>query len=105
MGFVILGLDYSFVLALIIAAIDFLPVLGTAAVLVPWGIVLLMMQNSFLGVGILVLFIVTTIVRQVIEPKILGKSLGVHPILTLLALYLGFKLFGLLGMFLLPLAE
>lgn len=104
LGFVILGLDYSFVLALIIAAIDFLPVLGTAAVLVPWGIVLLMMQNYFLGVGILVLFVVTTIVRQVIEPKILGKSLGVHPILTLLALYLGFKLFGLLGMFLLPFA-
>ncbi len=103
-GFLILGLDYSFVLAVLIAIVDFLPVLGTGAILAPWGIILLLMKNYFLGIGILILFVVTTVVRQVVEPKIVGKSLGVHPLLTLIAIYVGFKLFGILGVLFLPLA-
>lgn len=103
-GFWILGVDYSFVLAILIAFIDFLPVLGTGAVLVPWGIVALLMKNYFLGIGIIVLFVIMTIVRQIIEPKIVGKSLGVHPILTLVTIYFGYKLFGIFGMIFLPIA-
>lgn len=101
-GFLVLGIDYAVVLALLISFIDFLPVFGTGAVLVPWGIILLLMKNYFLGVGIIIIFTVMTIVRQVIEPKIVGKSLGVHPILTLITIYLGYKLFGLAGMIFLP---
>lgn len=101
-GFWVLGVDYAFVLSLLIAFVDFLPVFGTGAVLVPWGIIALLMKNYFLGMGIIILFIVMTIIRQVIEPKIVGKSLGVHPILTLITIYLGFKLFGLVGMIFLP---
>lgn len=101
-GFWILGIDYSFILAFVIALIDFLPLLGTGAILAPWGIILLLMKNTFLGVGMLVLFIVTTIIRQVIEPKILGDSLGVHPLISLLSVYVGYKFFGFLGMILLP---
>ncbi len=103
-GFWILGIDYAFVLAILIAIIDFLPVFGTGAVLVPWGIISLLMKNYFLGIGIIILFVLMTIVRQIIEPKIVGKSLGVHPILTLITIYLGFKLFGIFGMIFLPIA-
>lgn len=103
-GFWILGVDYAFVLAIIIAFVDFLPVFGTGAVLAPWGIIALLMKNYFLGVGIIILFIVMTVIRQIIEPKIVGKSLGVHPILTLITIYLGYKLFGLFGMIFLPIA-
>lgn len=101
-GFLILGLEYAFVLALLIAFIDFLPVFGTGAVLLPWGIILFFMNDYFLGTGILIMFLLITIVRQVIEPKILGKSLGVHPLFTLVTLYLGFELFGIFGMVFLP---
>ncbi len=103
-GFLVLGVDYAFVLALIIALVDFLPVFGTGAILVPWGIVLLIMKNYYLAIGIFILFGVITVVRQVIEPKIVGKSLGVHPIATLITLYVGYKLFGIVGMIVLPLA-
>ena len=101
-GFLVLGVNYSFALAVIIAIIDFLPVFGTGAVLLPWGIILLLMKNYFLGVGILLLLIIITVVRQVLEPKIVGKSLGVHPILSLVTLYVGYELFGLVGMIFLP---
>ena len=103
-GFWVLGVEYAFALAILIAFIDFLPVFGTGAVLVPWGIIALFMKNYFLGVGILILFILMTVVRQIIEPKIVGKSLGVHPILTLVTIYLGYKLLGLFGMVFLPIA-
>ncbi|MBR2381639.1 MAG: sporulation integral membrane protein YtvI [Clostridia bacterium] len=101
-GFLILGVDYSFVLAILIAFVDFLPVFGTPAVLLPWGIVLLFMKEYFVGVGMLVLASIIMIVRQVIEPKILGKNLGVHPLVTLITLYVGFELFGIFGMVFLP---
>ena len=104
MGFWILSVDYAFVLAILISIIDFLPVFGTGVVLAPWGIISLLMKNYFLGIGMIVLFIVMTVVRQIIEPKIVGKSLGVHPILTLITIYLGYKLFGLFGMIFLPIA-
>ncbi len=101
-GFGILGVDYAFVLSLLISFIDFLPVLGAGAILAPWGIVLLLMKNYFLGIGILIMFVAMTIVRQIIEPKIVGKSLGVHPILTLITIYIGYELFGIFGMVFLP---
>lgn len=101
-GFLILGIDYSFVLALLIAVVDFLPVFGTGAVLLPWAIVLILMKKYYSGIGMLVLFAVVTVIRQVIEPKIIGKSMGVHPLLTLAGLYIGFRLFGIGGMILAP---
>lgn len=101
-GFWILGVDYAFILALLISLIDFLPLFGAGAVLAPWGIILLLMKNYFLGIGLIVMFVLMTVIRQIIEPKIVGKSLGVHPILTLITIYLGYKLFGLFGMIFLP---
>lgn len=103
-GFLILGVDYSFVLAILIAFVDFLPVFGTPAVLLPWAIVLLFMKEYFMGIGMLILLGVIMVVRQVIEPKILGKNLGVHPLLTLITIYIGYELFGFFGMVFLPIA-
>lgn len=97
-GFMILEIDYAFILALIIAVIDILPVLGVGTVLVPWGIVLMIGGNYYVGFGLLIIFAIITVVRQFAEPKIVGGSLGLHPIITLVAIYAGFKLFGVLGM-------
>ena len=101
-GFLILKVNYATTLALIIALLDMLPVIGTGTVLVPWGIFNLVMGRYGMGIGILVLFGVISIVREVIEPKIIGSSIGMHPLLTLIAMYVGYKLFGLWGILLLP---
>ena len=101
-GFLILGVDYSFVLAILIAFVDFLPVFGTPAVLIPWAVVLLFMKEYFVAIGMLVLTSIIMVVRQVIEPKILGSNFGVHPLVTLITIYVGFKLFGIFGMIFLP---
>jgi sporulation integral membrane protein YtvI len=103
LAFIILGIDYSFILALVIALVDFLPVLGTGTVLIPWGIILIVMGNYGLGIGILVTYVIITVVRQVVEPKIVGKFIGLPPIAALASMYIGLNLMGLLGLFLFPL--
>lgn len=97
-GFLILGIDYAFILALIIATVDILPVLGIGTILIPWGIILMISGNYYVGFGLLIVFAIITVIRQFAEPKIVGGSLGLHPIITLIAIYAGFKLFGLFGM-------
>lgn len=97
-GFAILGVKYSFILAFFIAIVDILPVLGTGIVLVPWAAVLLLSKNYYLGFGILIVYAVVLLIRQIAEPKIVGKSIGLPPLVTLFAMYAGFKLFGLVGM-------
>ena len=68
-------------------------------VLLPWAVFSLVTGSTVLGIGLLVLYAIITIVRQVIEPHIVGKSLGLHPILMLVALYAGLKIFGIIGFF------
>ena len=101
-GFWILGVESAFLLAFLIALTDLLPVIGVGTILVPWGIVMLLQKHFYIGFGLLVLYLVISLVRQVAEPRVLGKSLGIHPLLALLATYVGFALFGLLGMILAP---
>ena len=96
-GLSIFRVDYALILAIVIAIIDALPILGTGTVLIPWGIILLIMGNYPMGLGILGLYLFILIVRQLIEPKIVGKQIGVYPLLTLLAMYTGVKLIGLFG--------
>lgn len=103
LAFIIIGIDYSFVLALVIALIDVLPVLGTGIVLIPWGIISLAYGNYSVGIGILVAYAVITVVRQVIEPKIVGKFIGLSPLVSLATMYIGLKLMGIVGLFLFPL--
>ncbi len=97
-GFSILRIEYAFLLALVVAVVDMLPVLGVGTVLVPWAAVMLLQKNFYLGFGLLILYGAVLILRQISEPKLVGKSLGLHPLLTLFASYAGWKLLGLLGM-------
>ncbi len=103
-AFLIIGIDYSFILALLIALIDVLPVLGTGTVLVPWSAVLLISGNYGKGIGLLVTYAVITVIRQIIEPKIVGKFIGLSPLAALASMYIGLKLMGIIGIFLFPIA-
>ena len=103
-GFLILGVDYALLLSLLFALLDFLPVIGVGTLLVPWCLISFATGNLFLGIGLLVLFAVIEITRQIIEPRLVGDSLGVSPLLSLFSLYAGAKLFGLIGILLGPLA-
>lgn len=103
-GFLILRVRYAFLLSLLIAVVDFLPVLGVGTVLVPWAIVALFQKNFYLGFGLLILYAAVTVLRQIIEPRLIGKSLGLHPLAALIAGYAGWRWFGVLGMALGPIA-
>lgn len=102
-GFLILGIDYAFILAVLISVIDILPVLGIGTVLIPWGGIEMMLGHPGRGVGLIVIFAVIEIIRQFIEPRILGRALGIHPLLTLTAMYVGISVFGVAGIFIGPL--
>jgi len=102
-GFLILRVPYAFLFALIISFLDLLPVIGTGTFLIPYAIIELILGSTARGVGLLVLFVIQTVTRQFLEPKILGRNLGVHPILTLVILFVGYSFFGLFGILLVPL--
>lgn len=101
-GFLILRISHAPLLALIVAFLDLLPVVGVGTVLLPWSVFAFITGNAPLGIGLAVLFLVNEVVRQLAEPKIIGKNLGVHPLLTLFLIYVGFGLFGFVGMLILP---
>ncbi len=102
-GFWILGVEYALLLALFTAIVDILPVLGVGTVLVPWSVIALLQKDYRLGVGLLILYGVISLLRQILEPRLVGRKLGLHPLLTLFASYAGFRLFGVWGMLLAPL--
>jgi sporulation integral membrane protein YtvI len=102
-GLSILGVEYSLLVAAITAIVDILPVLGVGVILLPWALFALITKDIFLGVGLLILYVVTVVVRQFIEPRIVGENLGLHPLLTLAAFYLGYRLFGFAGILIAPL--
>ena len=92
------GLSWAFLTTLV----DIFPILGVGTVLIPWGIVCLLQGDRIRGIGILTLFVVIWLVRSVLEPKWIGKNIGLDPLVTLLAIYVGFQLFGIGGMLLSP---
>ncbi len=101
-GFSILGIDYALLLAAIIALIDILPVFGVGGIVIPWAVVVLISGNYYLGIGLLIIYACVTVIRQLAEPKIVGGSLGIHPLLTLFSIYAGYKLIGFFGMIIGP---
>jgi sporulation integral membrane protein YtvI len=101
-GLVILRVDYVFLIAFLTAVLDILPVLGVGTVLVPFALFSFATGSVSRGIGLLILYGVMTVVRQIAEPHLVGKSLGLHPILMLVSFYAGFKLFGVAGVFLGP---
>lgn len=103
-GLAVLDIENFLGIAAIIAVFDILPVLGTGGILIPWSIYNFVTADYFLGFGLLILYVVTLVVRNFIEPKIIGIHLGLHPLVTIIALYVGYRLSGVLGMLALPVA-
>lgn len=99
-GFALLQVDYALLIALGVAFLDLLPFFGTGTVLVPWAIAKILSADYKMAIGLLIIWGVGQLARQVIQPKIVGDSIGVPPLPTLFLLFIGFKLGGVLGMIL-----
>lgn len=99
-GLTILGVNYAFLIAFVIAALDFLPFFGTSIVFVPWAILKVISGDYFMAIGFVVIWGVSQLVRQLIQPKIVGDSIGMPSIPTLILLYIGYKVAGVIGMIL-----
>ena len=97
-GMTILKIDYAAIIALGIAFLDFLPFFGAGLVMVPWAVIALVGGDYFVGIGMLVVWGVGQLVRQIIQPKIVGDSVGLAPLPTLVLLFIGFEIRGMLGM-------
>ena len=98
-GLSILGIQNAMLIAFIIALFDILPVLGTGGIMIPWTIIVFLQGNYQLALGLLVLYIIVTIIRNILEPKIVGSQLGLHPVVTLMSMFVGANLIGVIGLF------
>ena len=101
-GLLILRVPYAIPVAALIALVDILPVLGTGTVVIPWAAVCLLTGNTRLFIGLLVLYGVITLVRNILEPRLVSRQTGVHPLAALLLMYLGLRLMGIWGLLLFP---
>lgn len=101
-GLSILGINNAIGISLIIAMVDILPILGTGTILVPWTIIEVINGNYKIALGLGLLYATITVVRQILEPRVVGESIGLHPVITLLSMYLGVHVFGILGLLVLP---
>ncbi len=103
-GLWILGVKLPFLIAGIIAIFDILPIRGTGGILVPWAVYSVVTGQVVFGIGIFVLYVTITVIRNVLEPKIVGQQVGLHPVATFIAMFLGLKLLGIVGLFGFPVA-
>lgn len=101
-GLSILRVENAVSVALIIACVDILPVLGTGGIVIPWIFIELFKRNIPLAIGLTIVYVFVTIVRNILEPKIVGEQIGLHPIIMLICMFAGVKLFGFIGLFVLP---
>lgn len=102
-GFLLLGIEYAPLWAMAVSVVDALPILGTGTVLLPWSLVCLVQHSTGRALGLVGLYIATALTRSTLEPRLVGRQLGLDPLVTLIALYAGFRLWGLPGMMLSPL--
>ena len=102
-GFWLLGISYPPLWALLVALVDAFPVLGTGTVLIPWAAVCFLQGQTVRAIGLTSTYLTVTLVRSALEPKLLGKHLGLDPLVTLMAMYTGYKIWGIGGMLLAPL--
>ena len=101
-GLRIIGVEDASVLSLIIAIFDILPALGTGGIMIPWVVIELVQGNVMLGVKLLLLYAFITVVRNILEPKIVGESIGLHPVLLLISIYVGGTILGPMGIIIMP---
>ena len=101
-GFFLLGQPYAVLLALALAVLDFIPIIGSGTIMVPWAVVDLITGNWFHALGLMAVWGVVCVFRRVAEPKFVGSQTGLSPILSLISMYVGMQLGGVLGMILGP---
>lgn len=103
-GFLLLRVSYPLLFGLLLAFVDALPVFGTGTILIPWSLLMFLRGNVRCGVGFLLLYGCAALTRQALEPRMVGRHIGLNPLITLMALYVGFRCAGILGMILFPVA-
>lgn len=102
-GLSILGVKYAVFIAAGLACLDVLPLIGTGIFLNPWGVYMIVFgHNFYVGFGLMILYLINIVLRNIIEPKVMSKSMGIHPLVTLLAVYVGLKTIGFAGVILFP---
>ena len=101
-GFLIIGIRYAAIAALIIAFADMLPVIGVGMIMIPWALILILQGRSYQGIGLLLILVVIEVLRQVLQTKIVSETTGLSPLLTLICMYAGFRLAGFAGLIFLP---
>lgn len=102
-GFMLIGVNYALLLAAIISVVDLFPVLGVGTVLIPWAIGCFLFGDARSAIGLGILYLVCFVLRQYLEPRLVGNSLGIHPLAALFFMYAGFQFGGVFGMLLAPL--
>ena len=98
----IIGQEYAFLIALLVGFLDFIPLLGAATLFLPWGILEMLGGNFFYGVFLILLSWTFFFIRRIMEPKVMGSQTGLHPLVALLSIYAGWRVFGVLGAILGP---
>lgn len=101
-GFLLIGINNALLWAALISIFDILPVVGCGGILIPWTLINFIIGNTRLGVGLALLYLIITVVRNVVEPRIVGKQVGLHPLVTLMSMVIGSSLMGGVGLFGLP---
>ena len=103
-GMLILGYKNALIIGIIVAVFDIFPVLGTGMILGPWAVIELIQGEYLRAFGLIALYLVVTVIRQIMEPKIVGSHVGLHPLATIIAIFIGGNLFGVVGFFGLPIS-
>lgn len=97
-GFMILGVDYAILWALLIAFLDFIPFLGTGTAIWPWAAFQLATGDYYLAVGLMIIYLICLLVHQLLQPKFVGDTVGMDPLTTLIFMFMGYRISGVLGM-------
>ena len=103
LGLLFLGIPYAFAWAILVAAVDAIPLLGTGTVLIPWALIKLLQGDPLIAAGMVVLYLLAMVTRTVLEPRLFGRHLGLDPLVMLIFLYFGYRLWGFLGIVISPL--
>lgn len=103
-GFLLLGVNYAFILSIACGILDILPVVGTSLIFLPWAVYCLFNDNFVLGVSLITLYIIIQVTRQIMEARMMGGNLKLHPLIILVSIYIGMRFFGVIGAVLGPLA-
>ncbi len=102
LGLLIIGKPHPVLIAALIAVFDIFPIVGAGLILLPWTVITFLQGNTLQGIGMAILYVVVIVVRQIMEPRIVGKQVGLPPLVTLVCMFVGTSLFGGLGLFGLP---